>query len=147
MWWFHPKRRFREVLIELAEGLADGTIVLDHLQETAMTRVLTKDFADLAIGDCFYFPGNMDRKRYTKVEETRRSYTPEAYSNAYFDWQTIDPRTDTLISEGRTFFYVTPTTDVIPAPRISHAEPDAGRPGENAGSPNVEVPEVREAAI
>jgi hypothetical protein len=73
---------------------------------------MEKEFAELTVGDKFRFPMRKDGKQYTKVEEQRRPYTPEAFSNACFDWQTIDPRNNEIISEGRTYFYVCPTEKV-----------------------------------
>ena len=68
-------------------------------------------FEELEEGDYFYFPAKGE-KIYRKVEEQRRPYTPESHSNAYFDWKQINPKTKKLISEGRTFFYVSPGTAV-----------------------------------
>ncbi len=86
------------------------------------------NFSDLKVGDSFYFAYREDQKLYTKEEEKRRPYTPEAYTNASFLWQRTkhlddivhvflgkdDPRPGTIISEGKTFFYVTPGTEVKP---------------------------------
>jgi hypothetical protein len=59
------------------------------------------DFSSLPIGEKFYFPISSQAIKgpYTKVEETRRPYTPEAFSNA--------------LREDGVYFYVTPTSKVI----------------------------------
>jgi len=69
-------------------------------------------FAELQVGDHFHFPAK-GKKLYTKHEEIRRPYTPEAYSNASFDWQNVVPATGEVLSEGTTFFYVTPSSEVL----------------------------------
>ena len=65
-------------------------------------------FAEIRVGEPFLFATKEveGQKLYTKEEEARRAYTPEAWSNASFGWRTNE-------SEGRTFFYVTPTTPVF----------------------------------
>jgi len=81
--------------------------------EAVQTAVLR--FSDLQVGERFYFATRPieGQRDYTKVEEMRRPYTPESHSNAKFSWRNVDPRTETVISEGETFFYVTPTTEVL----------------------------------
>ena len=70
-----------------------------------VVRKLT--FGDLVVDDVFQFPNKADKvKNYKKVTEERRPYTPEPYSNAMFKWTCGD-------SSGYTFFYVSPSTEVI----------------------------------